>query len=524
MEFKTTLKVQCYDVICTGEIRALEENKPLANMLRSIDEKGMRTFLDDEKLKSFAYGLRENFQREELLQGDRLSPYGRRVAETQKVWKSLLGQFKFSVVLSEQQSYIYDFVPNYTGDVSGYREQKGGGFTGKFSNNYGMDIEIIGTDSFSYINAPQMQDLEVTYNYENEACRYMLQVGNKRFEFKDAQGFCLIDKYQAIEHLQKAVVNYAVLKVSNNTVILDSYSESNQLVKAAIEETFRKKNFSISEDEFEISGIRLDIKKPILAREILNKYLLLEAEKNYCGTSEVAVLVSEFYSLFRNCVDIGQDSRSLFEGLLSEAKVKNNTAYRRLYAYRDLVPEAVKIVPRADIFDFSNQQKSVKQISQELLGGGSIKSVSMLTKFAYKNARISRTIYFLGKSIKDIFGVPLTLITCNDASFEQSPVAKKWFDILSQSPTCISYKAKDKKSIERIHDRYYKIERTDGSVEWLKMSGELDAIRYDGDFADGQTERDDISENEVGSVKEMTITRIKYENINAEVRVAMEGK
>jgi hypothetical protein len=82
---------------------------------------------------------------------------------------------------------------------------------------------------------------------------------------------------------------------------------------------------------------------------------------------------------------------------------------------------------------------------------------------------------------------------------------------------------KDKREIEKIHDRYFCIKRSDGSIEWLKMSGELDAIRYEGDFTDGKHPRYGIDENTVGQVKEMTVVRVDQEGIPMSVRELMEA-
>jgi hypothetical protein len=166
---------------------------------------------------------------------------------------------------------------------------------------------------------------------------------------------------------------------------------------------------------------------------------------------------------------------------------------------------------------------SVNGLVEEMLGDRSdIVSITALTKYAYRNASISRAFCNFANALKRRYNVPLHLITARDFSAEQAIVAKEYFDALTASENIILTE-KEKREIEKIHDRYFCIKRSDGSVEWLKMSGELDAIRYQNDFVDGKHPRVGINEDSVGRVKEMTVVRVDQEGIPMSVRELMEA-
>ena len=78
------------------------------------------------------------------------------------------------------------------------------------------------------------------------------------------------------------------------------------------------------------------------------------------------------------------------------------------------------------------------------------------------------------------------------------------------------------KDIEKIHDRYYKLQYLSGQVVWIKMTGELDAFRYSGDFIDGKTPASGVDEDTKAYVKEMTILGIDDKGIIPMVKKAME--
>ena len=72
-----------------------------------------------------------------------------------------------------------------------------------------------------------------------------------------------------------------------------------------------------------------------------------------------------------------------------------------------------------------------------------------------------------------------------------------------------------------IHDRYYKVVRTDGRIEWYVLTGELDSLRFKNDYP---RIREDVSAKEQGTVKEMTFAKIKQAGVPDVVAKLMEAK
>lgn len=75
--------------------------------------------------------------------------------------------------------------------------------------------------------------------------------------------------------------------------------------------------------------------------------------------------------------------------------------------------------------------------------------------------------------------------------------------------------------LKDIHDRYFKITRSDGSIEWRVMTGELDTIRFEND---APRIREDIRCDEKGKVKEMTVSKIKQDGVPDKLVKTMEEK
>lgn len=526
MKLKRNEEVQLIEAIVIGSIDSFMDNEPLAKMLEIIQESGMNSFLIDETLKNFAKCLVHSFEKEGYLSDKTLTENAKEIIKTKKSWRSLKGQFKVTVVVRDTQCYLVDLIPYFNGDVSGYSvEQSKIIFAGQYQNNYGMKVKNVQFENTWYKN-PKNVELLSCYDYENDKDRYELNYGDKTYRFNENQKtFKLVDNYKAIDLLRHEMSNYQGFTVEKKEVILNSYENENELFLNAIKDLFNNRGFFTSKSsECTVEDIRVSIKERHVAEKVLIEFLLNKAEEKYCSYSEISVLISEFYDFFNDCADIRAKSVTVYDKLLEVSADKNPTAHMRLLAYQDIVPhlEKYKYKYKLDIKDFSNREMAMNDVVKEMFGeAGGIVSITMLTKYAYKNAKISRGIRMMADVVRKKYRIPLTLITAKDENYIQADVAKEFFNEIEASDN-MEWKLKDKKDIKRIHDRYYRIERENGQVEWLKMSGELDALRYENDFSDGKTPNKFIDENTIARVKEMTIVYVDEDGIGSDIKKIME--
>lgn len=513
------------EIICTGELVSLTENKPLAKLLGRL-EGGISELFSDEKLKRFAVGLLSSFEADGYVSNKRLTEKGIEVIRSQKEWKELKGCFKLSVVESGKYMYIVDFVPRYGEDIMGFSLNKNAplNFYGDYENNRGMSIRDIRLNPTYYIGNQQKLDIECIYDYDIKRNMYAIYVNDKKIEFpENARTFKLLDNYGANELLRNALVNFGSYGVDGDLVIMRSAS-GNELYENSLNEIFETGQFDAASPDgsYEIRGIRTIIKDASVMRQCLMKYLTCKAEKSYCGYGEVAALISAFYNLFKNCPTISDNTQNIYSSLIEETYHSNKTAYLRLRAYKDLFPDNIQqnhIIRQPK--DFSNGRMSVAELVKEIVGSEKPTKVTMLTKYAYKNAAISRTIILMSHALKRLYNIPLRLITAKDPMYNQSDIARELYKQIENDDNIV-HEEKTMKDIEKIHDRYYKIEYISGQIVWIKMTGELDAFRYSGDFIDGKTPASDVDENTQAYVKEMTILGIDDKGIIPMVKRAME--
>ncbi|MDE7330520.1 MAG: hypothetical protein K2N30_05505 [Clostridia bacterium] len=515
------------EVICTGSIVSLEENKPLASMLATIQENGIDCFFADEKLKKFAVGLLHSFENDGLINSRVLTPLGKDVIKNKKAWKELKGIFKLCVVVSDKYSYIVDFVPQYGDEISGYQLQKNASlkFMGDYENNRGMHIKDVKLNPNCYIGNNRVVEIECVYDYKTDRNAYVVDIDGKRVEFpENPNTFKLVDSYDAKDLLRAALVNYGNFSVNDTQVTIIGH-ENNKLFDNAINDTFDKGSFNaIAGDmSYDITDIRTIIKDEEIAKGLLMKFLINKAKEKYCGYSEVASLIATFYGLFERCPDILVNTQTIYANLIEKAAASNKTAYLRLRAYEDLMPDTIQgnyevMRPK----DFSNSKMSIAELVKQIVGRDTAKSVTLLTKYAYKNAAISRAINLFANALRRQYNIPLRLITAKNTERIQAEAAKEFYEELKTNPNII-FSEKAIKDIEKIHDRYYRVERESGDVVWIKMTGELDAFRYNNDFVDGKTPNGDIDENTTASVKEMTIIGVGEDGIIPAVIKAMEN-
>ena len=518
-------QVSYYECICTGTVSTLEENSPLAGMLSQLKSEGVDSLEKDEVLKKFAKGLISSFERDGYINGGYLTAIGEDIVRTKRCWKTLRGQFKLCIVKADNQQYIVAFTPYYKDDRTGFSLQKNLSlrFFGEFENDMGMMIKDLNIDPNVYVGNGKIVDMECVYDYDTGLNSYAVVLDYKKVAFpENAHMFKLVDNSDSLAILQQGLSKFNCFSQQRGRVKIAEYGfDSN--VSEVLKQIFERGEFSITVDEnTHIESICANVDDSQTAYELLLTYLERYAEKQYLSVDEIGTRISEFYGRFADCADIGDNSTGVFERLLTRTSISNKTAYLRLLAYQNVGPQSQQKAYQSKVRDFSNSTMSLIEIVTEMLGERSdIESVTALTKYAYKNASISRAFCNFASALKRRYNIPLRLITARDTLAEQAEVAKEYFDGLTMNQN-ITLTEKQKWELERIHDRYFRIKRKGGTVEWLKMSGELDAIRYANDFKDGKHPAEGIDENTVGRVKEMTIVRVSEEGIPSNVRMLME--
>ena len=516
-------KVTYYECICTGSLVMLAENKPLAGMLLQLQEGNMTGF-QEEALKPFANGLIYSFERDGYLNSGVLTPAGKEIIRTQKAWKKLRGQFKLSVVRTEKNIYIVDFVPHYGDDTSGFslRRDIKLSFPGEFENNRNMKIKDVVIDPNCWIGKEREIDLDCIYQYETGKNSYSIQTEKGSISFpENVHTFKLVDNSDANDYLRSALAPYGCFTLQDHQVILAEYSAQNPLIDDVLKSIFRESKFDVANDEARFEDIRISILDEAVAEQILYKYLMKKASEQYCGISEIRALIPEFYSLFEDCKDIRKNSQMVFESLLEESSRVDATAFLHLQAVRDLAPHSDHEHYTAGVKDYSNQKMSINDIVLDIVGKGrTALSVTLITKYAYRNASIARALGLFADSLHRHYNIPLRLITARDTDKQQAEVARDYYVQLRDNENILLTEMHFEQ-LQKIHDRYYRIEYDNG-VTWKKMSGELDGLRYPGDYANGITPRDDISITTKGNVKEMTVFCVDESGIPATVRALME--
>lgn len=515
-------KIQRY--IVQGEMEKYSEDKALANVMREIENSGVAVF---NSLGVFAKGLKSRFEEEQLIADGKITPKGQEIARTGYAWKGVCGRFVLSILECENKNYLIGAEEYDNRDIGSYIELKNDiQLTDTYvliKKNCAYKNCSFNSTVYKSANAEEV-DLDIIYDYEKGKAQYAcVDSEGDKTEFIENKEFVLVSCEDALVALKDTLENYG-LNTLRKTVLINELT-NNPLLENAVAEVFAKGSFNVTANDgtYSINGIKLNISKESVARELLLKYLITKAQNRYCGYSEVASLIAEFYGLFEKCPNINSNTQTIYSDLIDKAFKINMTAYLRLCAYMDMMPENIQQKYQIRLpKDFSNSTISVYGLVKEIVGNDTVKSVALLTKFAYKNARISRAINLFADALKRQYNVPLRLYTAKNSEFEQADVAKEFYEKLKNNPN-IEFVEKSIKDIEKIHDRYYKIERESGDIEWVKMTGELDAFRYENDFIDGQTPNGGIDENTVASVKEMTIVSVKSEGIIPLVKDAMEG-
>ena len=361
-------------------------------MLDKIDKDGVLAFYQDGSVKKFANGLINSFRQEGLMNGDSLTQEGKTVVETEKAWKILKGQFKILVAFKDRYQYIVDCYPCTEVDVTGFKNQNLPiKFIGEYKNNFDADIKKVVFDPTWYVSESKTIEMDSCYDYLNDKNVYEIIYNDKKYVFDENEyTFKLFDSHNAIDLLVSAMSTYKDFKVERSSVKLYNY-DNNPLLLPVITEIFEKGSFDVRVSEYAIEDIKISIENESVVKALLLEYLLRKAEERYLGYEEIRNLITSFYALFEKCISVSDSTERIYTQLLELSKSRRSTAYLRLLAYKDLMPDELFRSYEIDTRDFSNQHMSMDDIVREMFSDiKEIKSVKMATQYACKNISISR--------------------------------------------------------------------------------------------------------------------------------------
>ncbi len=511
-----------YEYIGEGSITSLEQNAPLARMLKTLSEGGLQSFLEDGQLKKFAQGLLASFNEDGYADGGKVTAEGARVIKTQKAWKKLTGVFKLGVLQTPQGCYVISVDPEFDMNFKTAQTQRVNlNLKGQYENNCGTCVKDIQLKPVLSLLKKEQNTIDCRYDFGTGKSSYVFELNEKKITFpENEKTFKLIDRSIAEELLGEVLENYGKLNADGSDVWIDDFTERNALLQGAVDTVFEKGAFNAqsADGQVKVRDIRLNVKKPATAKKLLIKYLLKHAEERYLGYNEVFFLMSQFRNLFDSCADIPDYYVSnVYGDLIEEARSGNTTAFLRLCAYRDLLPETVQLQYRiGSVKQLSNRNMSMEDIVEEIIGKKTaVASVTVLTKFS-NNPEILRGFCLFAKALKKR-GALLNLITSSgNMSAQTNEVkakqAEKCFTELKKIARVFDRKSDD---IKKCHDRIYRVEKVSGELEWWTMTGELDSLRYNIDF-------DSVDEITVGQVKEMTFALIEEKGVPEHTRKIIE--
>lgn len=537
----------------TGLLEQKTGNAPLQKMLKKIRDGGMNTFLNNSELKGFAQGLRYSFENDGYINEDgSITAAGEDIVNTGRAWHSLQGAFLFTVLGYKNRAYLLDaqladnknsgdnknviFDPLYSG-----LELNDSEYAGKFRN--------IQTDEFLADCEQQPKDTAVTFefDYERAECDVTVTFDTKTFKFttKESSYFSIMKLSEAQDLLEK-------LKNKENVLVYHSQDTKAVQIqvpaakdiadKQWLEDFFKQGYFSLKISERDIVGsindihLYIDKDDTATAEILLNEYLLRKAESTYLGYEETGRLVNTFQELFVSqdestaaCPPIMKETKAVYDGLVRRAKsiaAEHPNAYLHLQAYIDLAPANTlkPYIEKEFTMNLTNQEISFNDFVGQIFGEErNVTAISALSKYTASNSKNARAFMLLAESIAQKFGQKLTLIT-TDETANSSPgyrdSNKKWFEKMRKCKH-IQLNIQKRDGLKDIHDRYFKIMRSDGSIEWRVMTGELDTIRFENA---APRIREDIRCDEKGKVKEMTVSKIKQDGVPDELVKIMEEK
>lgn len=547
MKLTGTLKnPDVYTYYVTGSLEEKVENLPLQKMLKKIKDGGMNTFLNDNELKKFAQGLKYSFEKDGYInKNNSLTATGEDIVETGKSWNSLQGAFLFTVLRFGRKAYLLnaELVKDSDGFIGGDRPKS------KFNDDeYAGWFRNIKTDENwgDWKKQPQNVSVEFCFDYGKAECGVTVKFDNETVSFTttETSDFSIIKRATAMHLLEESENKEGVFvfSVKDTTAVRICVSDAEKLSgKEWLKTFFEKGSFYLptKDDDFadmKIEDICLYIGKDDAktAEVLLSEYLLRKAEISYLGYEETGRFVSEFQNLFvspdgtyPSCPGIMKETPQIYNGLVERAKSvaqKNPTAYLHLQAFIDLLPENTlkPYIEKECVKNLSNREISFEELVTEVFGNErNIKSISAFSKYTVSNGKNARAFILFAESVAKHFGIQTTLITTDEVKQnvgKYKETDEKWFEKMETQKDMVLIKRKHDE-IKNIHDRYYKVVRENGSVEWWVMTGELDSLRFDND---NPRIREDIQITEKGTVKEMTFSKIKQEGVPESVKTIME--
>ncbi|MBP5434437.1 hypothetical protein J6Z39_01310 [bacterium] len=571
MKFKGELRtpvLQKYYI--TGSLEKKVDNSALQKMIRKIKDGGMNAFLNDSELKNFAKGMRTSFKAEGLINADdSLTSAGEEIVTSGKAWRGLQGAFFFTVLEYDGIPYLLDAELVDEQNIKNPKDgklivdfqntERSVDFEDKEYNTADSTIRNIESDSnwAKSTFQPSQSSVKFSFDYETETCTVDVSwkdgEKNKKCAFVTTEESCfsILKRYEALELLKERENNEGVFEFLNQdrkSIRLAVTSEDQLLNKDWLESFFDAGSFTFKRIVFrdnkttscEISDVCLyiDDDETETTYALLNEYLLRKAETSYLGYSEVGHLVNKFQDLFTSpdentqaCPQIMKTTEKIYTGLVERAKQtysENPIAYLHLQAFMDLSPEnTIKpYIEKESTVNLTNQSISFYDLVEKVFGSErNVKEIFMLSKYTAANGRNARAINLFAQSVSSHFGVKPVIITTkekeevsprNDRNFAESD--RHWF---CEMEKVVTVKEKPRTEIKSIHDRYYKVVRTDGKVEWYVLTGELDSLRFKNDYP---RIREDVFAKEQGTVKEMTFAKIKQAGVPDVVVKLMEAK
>ncbi len=550
----------------TGSLEQKIENAPLQKMLSIIQRGGMNAFLNDKELGKFAKGLRSSFQADGYLsKDDFLTSLGEDIVKTGKSWRGLQGAFFITVLEYDGEAYLLDAELVSDKDA---KNQSDGKTNIDFENQKDKldfkDAVYIGAESefrnikpdakWAYCRQqPKNSKVNFSFDYEKTECTISVawQVGSKdrhcTFTTTEESHFAIVKQASAMDLLEdrENEENVFDFSVQDKTSIQIAVGDAEQVAgKKWISSFFDSGNFvfeGIQLDGAKGAGNIKDVRLYISQDDekttsiLLKEYLLKKAEFSYLGYEETGRLVTAFQDLFTSpdgkmtaCPPIMQETKEIYNELVKHAysvSEKNPLAYLHLQAYIDLAPaDTIKpYIEKEKTVNLTNQELSFTDLVEKVFGSErTIKSVCLLSKYTSTNGRNARAVKLFAETFATRFGIKPKLVTTKEEirpnankNFAESD--RKWYERMKKSVHVVEKSVDD---IKKIHDRYYKVVRTDGRTEWWVLTGELDSLRFEND---NPRIREDVTVSETGKVKEMTFAQIRQSGIPENVVKLMEA-
>ena len=506
--------------ICQGQLERFEKNEPLAKILACIDNNDYTT---EPGLKKFAEGLKSNFKSVGYMDNDCVTPIGKDIIKTGKVWTAMRGTHSFGVIDCNHSTYIVQHICDYNGKYN-YNSVPSPSFIGEFKCN-DMQIREIHLEKNALKAEETSVDVECTYNFDNGKSSYAVTVNNSRFAFDESpDSFSIMDGNEMNRIVESEMRPYCLTYLDGKLKILH-FDANNIPLNNAIQEIFETGAFNhTGKGSVVIKNIRLSIENPEIAKSVLLKYLEWNAEKQYCGRSEINRLISDFYTLFDDCVLVECGTSEIFVELLSRTAKTNIAAYLHLMACKDLEPNDQGKQRNAHTISLGGKQKTMKDVVKAIVGDRqNVVSVSIADKYAAMNAAISRAMYLFADVLKTEYNAELILYL-NDASGNQKAsreINKSFYDRL-KTHSNIKTVAVSNNDLKEIHDRYYRIETRDDEY-WVTTTNELNALRYDNDYVGG-IPRDDIKISTRGQMLDFIVIPLNEEDVRPEVKELLGKK